>query len=278
MNHALEHEIAQILDATVYNTSVVHGGDINDAYLFSTDKGPFFVKTNTASFAADMFAKEAKGLKLLSVRVPELIGLGNSFLILEYIPPGVPAPDFWEKFGENLAALHRNSSDMFGLDHDNYIGTLKQSNAKHQQGVDFLIMERLIPQIELAKSSQAIDTFALNAFDNLFKKLNDLIPDESPALIHGDLWNGNFIVSQEGTAVLIDPSVSYSLREFDLAMSRLFGGFSESFYTAYQASYPCLPGLQQRIPIYQLYYLMVHVNLFGGSYLNSVKAILKQFL
>jgi fructosamine-3-kinase len=233
-----------------------------------------------------MFDKEAKGLTLLreskAIRIPETIAHGRldgtAFLLLEMIETGYRQTGFWEEFGVALANLHRCSAPQFGLDHFNYIGSLEQPNGFQNNFIEFYIQERLQPQLDLAISANQLNASDERHFQKLYKMLPDLCPDEPPALIHGDLWSGNFLVSADSHPVLIDPSVAYSHRELDLGMSRLFGGFERSFYRAYEETYPLAPGFEKRLPIYQLYYLMVHVNLFGGGYVGSVRRILQRFV
>lgn len=267
------------------NTSGISGGSINEAILISTNKGKFFVKLNSASEHPEMFEKEAKGLEILSgksaLKVPEAITAGyhddQAFLILEYIESGSKGPDFWDHFAEGLAQLHKNSSDRFGLDHDNYIGSLFQSNTKHDRWAVFFQVERLEKQVKLARDKGRIGTTFAHSFDNFYRVLPDIFPEEPPALIHGDLWGGNYMVDSIGHAVLIDPAVYYGHREMDLGMSQLFGGFSREFYDAYDRFYPLEKGWEERLDYCNLYPLMVHVNLFGGAYLNSVQSILRKF-
>jgi fructosamine-3-kinase len=232
-----------------------------------------------------MFEKEAKGLALLAetktIHIPKVIAHGQTddgaFLLLEHIETGYRQDGFWETFGQSLAALHRCTSPQFGLDHPNYIGSLPQQNGRHDRFAAFYIHERLQPQLDMAISSKQLNAKDEKHFNNLYKKLPDLCPQEPPALIHGDLWSGNFLVGADSQPVLIDPSVAYSHRELDLAMSRLFGGFDRSFYRAYEEAYPLAPGFEKRLPVYQLYYLLVHVNLFGGGYVGSVRRIMEGY-
>ena len=239
---------------------------------------------NSASNGDELFESEIKGLKLLNVsktiKIPNVIHsskVGNvSFLLLEYIEKGIPTNDFWTSFGYQLAAMHKTSNDYFGLDSNNFIGSLPQQNIPKDNWIDFFICERIQPQINLAISLSLIETKTINLFEKLFTKLKDIFPKESPSLIHGDLWNGNFLADQENQPVIFDPSVSYSHREMDLAMSLLFGGFGNQFYQSYNDAFPLEKGFQSRVEIYQLYYLMVHVNIFGSSYLSSVKNILSR--
>ncbi|MBI5915881.1 MAG: fructosamine kinase family protein [Bacteroidetes bacterium] len=275
-----------ILGTDIRSVQPVSGGDINQAFRLEAPTGSFFLKTNTGPQAGRMFGTEAAGLGLLAsagaLRTPAVLGFGETpqgaFLLLEFIETGFRPPVFWEKFGTGLAHLHRSSAEKFGLGHDNFIGSLPQSNSQHDTWASFYIHERLLPQLDLAKQSNRLQSADFQDFEILFKKLPDLCPAEPPALTHGDLWSGNFLCSTAGQPVLIDPAVSYAHREMDLAMSRLFGGFERPFYRSYEAAWPLAPGFEQRLPVYQLYYLLVHVNLFGGGYVGSVRSALGQLI
>lgn len=282
---ALMQACEEALAATVRRVDPVGGGDINEAYRLHTGPGTFFLKTNRLPQSARMFETEAEGLKLLreaqALRIPEVIATGqagaDAFLLLEFIPAGSPGPSFWEDFGRRLARLHHAARPYFGLHFDNYIGSLPQLNGRFPSFCELYIENRLTPQLEAARQARLLNADDEEKMQRLCQRLPDLLPDEPPALIHGDLWNGNFLTDQTGKAVLIDPAVAYAHREMDLAMSRLFGGFHARFYQAYQESYPTAPGLDDRLEIYQLYYLLVHVNLFGAGYAGSVRRILERF-
>lgn len=283
---SLAGQIQSILGAEILGLKPVAGGDINQALMLETSAKRFFLKVNTAPQASRMFEAEASGLALLAasktIRTPEVLGFSDSpdgaFLLLEYIEPGFRPDGFWEKFGAALAELHRHSAASFGLDNNNFIGSLPQSNQPHDTWPDFYIHERLRPQLELATQRNHLHRTDLQNFDRLFYRLPELFPTEAPALVHGDLWSGNFLCDSNGQPVLIDPATSFSQREMDLAMSRLFGGFDRTFFRSYEQAWPLAPGFEQRLPVYQLYYLLVHVNLFGGGYVDSVRSILKQFI
>ena len=227
---SLKNKCAEILGASILSSKFIGGGDINQARLLETSKGHFFLKYNTKPDAFEMFTKEAKGLELLRnsevILIPKVIGVGQAddvaFLILEYVETGFRNSDFWENFGRQLANLHRVTQENFGLDHSNYIGSLIQSNNPHSTWAEFYINERLLPQIELARNLNRLQVADIQLFKQLFKGLPNICPNEVPALTHGDLWSGNFMVNHESEPVLIDPAVSFAHREMDLAMSKLF--------------------------------------------------------
>lgn len=287
----IENKILEILSAQlkrelrIFDIQSISGGSINMAVKVSTKAGNFFVKWNDAHKYPDMFKKETRGLKLLestgALKIPKVIGKDevgeHAFLILEFLDQGNIHADFWNRFGSSLAKIHQNTHTLFGLDHDNYIGSLYQSNKQHENWISFFSEERIQPQLKLAYDSNLLDNTILKAAERLFKILNGIIPIGSPALLHGDLWSGNFMIDSGGNPVLIDPAVYYGHREMDLAMTRLFGGFDQAFYEAYHKNFPLEKGWEKRLEIYNLYPLLVHVNLFGGNYISQVASILSRF-
>lgn len=263
---------------------MIAGGCISQAVKLQTAAGTFFVKFNESS-EEQLFHIEAQGLELLrraqALPVPQVFGWGriegNNYLLLEYIADVYPKPSYWRALGEGLAALHRQSWASFGLDHNNFIGALPQNNEARSKGVDFWIEKRLKVQAGLAYYQGKMPQSYLRLFDKLYERLPDLLPEEPPALLHGDLWSGNVLTGADGLPVLIDPAVYYGLREAELAFTQLFGGFDDDFYEAYQAAYPLLPNFEERVPLYQLYPLLVHLNLFEGSYLSAIERTLRRF-
>jgi fructosamine-3-kinase len=270
---------------TIQSATPLGGGDINKAFRLSTSSGPFFMKFNSASRYPGMFEKEAAGLHLLGatgeIRVPTVITHGQAgddiFLVLEHLNSSSRKATFWSDFGTALARMHRHTSDSFGLDHDNYMGSIPQSNRKHLNWADFFTLERLEPMVRMARNDGFLIRDSISAFDRLYRRLPDIFPGEPPALIHGDLWTGNHMVDEHGNACLIDPAVHYGHREMDIAMSRLFGSFAPEFYEAYHAGYPLEKGWRERVDICNLYPLLVHVNLFGEGYVGSVERIVGRF-
>lgn len=277
----LEHMIG---DVNITQHSTVSGGDINKAYKLQTNKGDYFVKSNDALRYPGMLEAEAKGLELLAKKteftIPKVVAVGeynkDSCLILHFLQKRSEKSDFWIDFGQKLAKMHRKTQKSFGLDHDNYIGSLRQTNHKHSSWVEFYIQERLEPQLKMAMDAKEITS--AKSFEKLFVLLGDIYPNEPPALLHGDLWGGNYMVDSAGEPTLIDPAVYYGHREMDIAMTKLFGGFNNEMYHSYNDHLPLEKGWENRLDISQLYPLLVHVNLFGGSYVNSVMRIVDRYI
>ncbi|MFD1820015.1 Fructosamine-3-kinase [Pseudarcicella hirudinis] len=261
-----------------------YGGNFNLAVRVKVKEGDFFIKWNQGGLN-DMFESEANSLQLLretnTVHIPAVINHGRNgekeYLMIEFVSAGFQQENYWEDFGQKLALLHRNSNEQFGLHFNNYIGALRQSNEWMENGVAFFIEKRLKIQVELALYDRKITPEIAKKFEKLFEEIPNLIPNEKPALIHGDLWSGNVMTDSKGLVALVDPAAYYGLREAELAFTTMFGGFETTFYEAYHEVYPIAKGYSQRIPIYNLYPLMVHVNLFGGGYLDAVEKILKKF-
>jgi hypothetical protein len=267
------------LDLTSFNR--LFGGDINTVILLSCSSENLVAKINSEADFPGMFLAERKGLELLgqskTFRIPQVIGQGvienESYLLLEYIPSTSKKPDFWRDFGQKLAQLHKHSHDSFGLDADNYIGSLPQSNAWTSTPEEFYITQRLEPQFRMARE-RGLLMFETNDF---YKNVSEIIPQEPPSLVHGDLWNGNYMVDDNGDTVLIDPAAAYAPREMDLGMMQLFGGFPEAVFAEYNNTYPLEPGWRERTSLWQLYYLLVHLNLFGSGYLGQVKSAIAKY-
>ena len=259
----------------------VHGGSINTCYRWPTAAGvPLFVKVAPAAALA-MFAAEAAGLAELAragaLRVPAVRACGASadaaFLALEWIDAGAPSAACEARLGEGLAALHAVHAAEFGWERDNTIGSTAQRNTKSPDWARFWARERLAPQLALAHGL---------ALGPQRERLVEAVPAllaghrPRPALLHGDLWGGNWLAAADGEPVLIDPAVYYGDREADLAMTRLFGGFGAGFYRAYLAAAPLADGWQTRAKLYNLYHVLNHANLFGGGYVGAARALIEE--
>ncbi|MGW1453684.1 fructosamine kinase family protein [Salegentibacter agarivorans] len=278
-NEAL-HKIAKENNLKSPKFSRLTGGDINDVFLINAEGKKQVVKINNAEKFPGMFAAEKAGLEALQqpnvIDVPSVLGLGKigntAYLLLEFRESAAKNKDFWITFGKQMAALHKTTSNEFGFQ-DNYIGSLPQQNNKSTSAADFYISERLEPQLKQAKDKG----YELGVTNSFFRNISAIIPDEKPSLIHGDLWGGNYVVNAEGNPCLIDPATAFAPREMDLAMMKLFGGFDNQMFEVYNQEFPLGPGFIERIPLWQLYYLLVHLNLFGVGYKAQVTSILKQF-
>jgi protein-ribulosamine 3-kinase len=278
-------EVAEWLDRNdfgeVKSAQRVSGGCINNGARLKTDSGrSFFLKTNQRT-PQDMFAREAEGLQALRVekgpRVPEPYLYGSTFLLLEDLQPAAPSQDYWSRFGRKLAELHNHQHSKFGFEHDNYIGSNPQPNSWTENGYEFFAEQRLGFQAEMARSRGLLGRQEVRQVEALSRRLPDLIPEQPASLIHGDLWSGNATSDSQGAPALIDPAAHYGWVEAELAMTALFGTFPNGFYQAYQEVRPLEAGFQERFPIYNLYHLLNHLNLFGGSYLSQVTSILRRY-
>ena len=262
----------------------IDGGSINETYKVSTSTQNYFVKLNTKTVFENGFKEEVAGLQFLnenSALVPQVILEGtfnNSvFLVLEWIDSGRETPVFWENFGKQLAKLHQHTYHQFGLNYPNFMGQLPQNNTFFDDFVSFFVENRLKPQVALAYHNNLLTKQHVKHFENLYKQLPAIFPKEQPSAVHGDLWSGNFMCNTLQKAILIDPAVYYGHREVDLAMSTLFGGFSNQFYETYNEVFPLEKGFEKRKNYYNLYPLLIHLNLFGSSYLKSITSIISYF-
>lgn len=266
--------------------AIVGGGSINDARRIDTSQGVYFVKLNDAEKYPEMFAAEADGLEFLREKseflIPKPICTGNTdgttWIIMENIASSRKNADFWQKFGSRTARMHQQTNATFGYHRDNFLGTLPQKNTQLDNWADFFVNYRLEPQIKLARDSGIASAEMLRLFDKLAHRAERYFPQEPPAALHGDLWNGNFMPDANGDAVIFDPAVYYGHREMDLGMTKLFGGYEAAFYEAYNEIYPLEQGWEDRVKVANLYYLMAHVNLFGGGYVAQVMQILRKHI
>jgi protein-ribulosamine 3-kinase len=279
-------EAAAGAGARVEAVEPIGGGCVTPAArLRLRDGRSVFLKwAGSGRFPDRLFTEEARSLRALrdsgAVQVPAVLGEHARWLLLEWLEPGPPGRGAWPRLGRELAALHRTRADRYGWEADNFIGPLPQSNARTAGWAEFWRERRLLPQLARARAAGFLDAGPdAAAFDALLDSLDAwLAPaaEEGPSLLHGDLWNGNVHMMATGRAALVDPSTAYGHREVDLAMARLFGGFDAAFYDAYAEAWPLHDGHDERRDIYQLYYLLVHVNLFGSGYLALTRERLRR--
>lgn len=273
---SLTTRVASALGLTPGACTSVSGGSINATFRLETSAGPVFVKHHPAAprtaSGIGFFAAEARGLSRLSVAVavPRVLAVLEDALVLEWIAPGARTRASEREAGRALAHLHAHRGQRFGLDEDNFMGALPQDNRAPSRPdfASFFRERRLDPLAHHLPSRlrQRLERLPLDAL---------LTEPPGPSLVHGDLWSGNLYHGAKGP-VFIDPAVAYGHPEQDLAMTRLFGGFSEDFYAAYReaAGQVFDPALEERLELLNLYPLLVHVALFGGHYVGEVEAIL----
>ena len=289
MNADLQFRLEKILSEPVKLSTTVSGGCIADSQKIEMNSGKLFFLKLALRGKSGMFESEAQGLeelrKAVAVSVPEVIAKEKDFLLLEWIEEGKDTNDSsMEKLGFQFAEQHRFHGEKFGFMQENFLGDSPQINIPSSTGSEnwatFFAENRLKYQAELAdKNGYATHEMHI-LLDLLIMKIPDLLSgtEEKPSLLHGDLWCGNFLVDVSGKPWLIDPAVYYGHREADLAMTSLFGGFSDTFYSAYKSAFPLAPDYAVREPLYQLYHLLNHLNLFGTGYYGQVLSILKRYV
>lgn len=297
--HSLEDAVQAAFgeSAVILRSDSILGGDINDAYRVTLSDGQkIFVKTNLTG-NLNFFLTEAEGLEALGatrkIKVPEVLGYGIderrgcSFLVMEYIENAPRTEAYWERFGHQLAELHRAECGLFvdpkdakqkyGFSEDNYIGAGPQKNDPSERWIEFYRECRLLPQIRRAE--RYLDLSVRRKADRLLDHLDSYLREpEFPSLLHGDLWSGNMMCGPGGSAWIIDPAAYVGDFEADLAMTQLFGSLPGTFYAAYSEINPIdREGYPERRKLYDLYHLLNHLNLFGAGYLGSVVEIINRF-
>jgi fructosamine-3-kinase len=274
----------------VRGASGISGGCISQGVRLELAHGRVFLKHN-ADGPAGMFSAEARGLQALADAAVELVvprplawaeaaDGAPAWIALEWLEPAGRPRGFAERLGRGLAVLHRAPGTKgWGWMEDNFIGALPQQNEPAGSWAEFWRVRRLEPQLALARGAGRLPGRQAD-WERLWDRLPEVLAPaerDGPSLLHGDLWGGNVLAAAAGPA-LIDPAVYRGHREADLAMTELFGGFGDGFYAAYREAWPLLPGYATRRAVYQLWYLLVHVNLFGGDYVRQTSGVLQEAL
>ncbi|MEL6868866.1 MAG: fructosamine kinase family protein [Pseudomonadota bacterium] len=272
--------------STVHGVRAVSGGDICRSYRVDTSQGPLFVKTQAPSFAA-AFAAESDALQVIgdtgAIRVPTVRGQGSgaraSWLALEWLDLQSADRQAATVMGESLAAMHRVCADQHGWHCSNFIGRSVQPNARSEHWATFFAAQRLGTQLRYLRDAPAAAGL-LKPLAQVIDKTPALLAghEPQPSLLHGDLWSGNWAMHRDGAPVVFDPAAYFGDRETDLAMTELFGGFPAEFYSAYHAAWAVCEGYERRRDLYQLYHVLNHVTLFGGSYVGQAHSLLTRLL
>lgn len=269
----------------IQTTTRLFEGSINESYYVQTKEGQYFVKHHVNA-PKDFFQLEAGGQQLIeqtkTISVPRVFAysdkIGQAYLLLEWIE-GERQRQTDERLGEELAQLHQCHHTHHGFLKDTYIGLLPQPNGLYTNWLTYYRDKKLMGQIDYGLSHKHIAGKRRKQLETLLERLDEWIPqDIHPSYLHGDLWGGNWIIGRAGKPFLIDPSFLYGDRHFELAFTELFGGFSQPFYDAYHAAYPLRDIYEDVKPLYQLYYLIVHLNIFGESYGSQIDAILERYI
>ena len=268
-------------EGEVLSADPVSGGCIHQSSKLRTAAGgSYFLKTNPEP-QTGIFYMEAAGLKALGIpggpTIPVVYLVGEEFLLLENLQPAPRREDFWQDYGRKLARIHLQANPRFGFGEDNFIGSSPQINGWMQNGLEFFRERRLAPQIQWGRDRGLLTPPDLRLCEILLEKLDKIIPEQPPVLLHGDLWSGNLVTDSNGSPALIDPAVYYGWAEADLAMTDLFGRYPDLFYDAYIEVNPLQSGYRERFSLYNLYHLLNHLNLFGTSYLPGVRETLRLF-
>ncbi|HET9692965.1 MAG TPA: fructosamine kinase family protein [Steroidobacteraceae bacterium] len=268
----------------------VHGGSINRCVRWPGQGGDAFVKLAVPA-TLPAYAAEVEGLRDLrgadSLRVPDAyaagIAGGHAVLALEWLdlsPQLASEPAVQARLGARLAAQHRVTAASFGWRRDNTIGATLQPNGPDDDWVRFFRRARLGHQLELAASS-GLDLRIVERGLALNERCGELFASHRPvaSLLHGDLWGGNWsALARTGEPAIFDPAVYYGDREADIAFTHLFGGFGHAFYAAYEDAWPLAPGSDARRTLYNLYHVLNHYVLFGGSYARQASSMIEQLL
>ena len=288
ITYELKKKLEELAGTQIISSDSVSGGCISNACKLKTKTSKnYFLKFSDFS-SNKMFLKEANGLKELrkanSIRVPDVIFADKNFILLEYIETGNTNKNFFEDFGRKFAEMHKFSSESFGFYEDNYIGSTDQLNIpsenERNDWTKFYWNKRIFFQYKLAEKNGYADSKLTEGIKKLENKIEKILSgtNEKPALLHGDLWSGNYMSDENGNACLIDPAVYYGHREADLAMTKLFGGFTDRFYSAYNEAFPLKEGCRYRENIYKLYHVLNHLNLFGRGYYSQAMSIITSYL
>jgi protein-ribulosamine 3-kinase len=279
----------------ITETSIIGGNASNQIYLLTNQQQHKIVAKISTAINDDVYATEAYGLNLLTqtktLRIPEVLHVSDNCLLIEHIASKQQTSDYWRNFASKLADLHRNNhhqdkirqsnmssqKPIFGLEHDNYCGESPQMNGWYDDGHAFFTEQRLLHQAQMALDNGFLESQWVIYIESICERLPELIPNQPPSLLHGDLWSGNLLVDEHGQPALIDPAVYYGWRESDIAMTLMFGGLPHEFYLAYDEAWPMETNWRDRVPLYNLYHLLNHLNIFGTSYLEQVKNTIGRF-
>ncbi|WP_281658929.1 fructosamine kinase family protein [Halobacillus sp. Cin3] len=272
-------------ESRIQKQTAVSGGDINQAFYVQTERQAYFIKTN-AGVPSHFFQAEAEGLQTIqqtkTIRVPSVYHYDMpenrepAALVMEWIESG--NRNDHAALGRQLAHMHKHTSNSYGYGAPTFVGRLDQPNTWAPSWVDYYRTCRLGAQLDIGISKKRMTNKRRKRMEALMSRLDQYLPAHPEAsLLHGDLWGGNYMMDEHGQPVLIDPSILYGDHAFELAFTEVFGGFPADFYNHYQEVFPLPEQYEEIKPLYQLFYLLAHLNMFGESYGPAVDRILKHY-
>ncbi|MBD8868150.1 fructosamine kinase family protein [Nocardioides donggukensis] len=275
----------ELLGVPVVATAPVAGGDICTATRVKLSDGRSALVKTLAQPPDGFFAAEARGLRRLAdvggpagLAVPEVLAVADDCLVLPWIEPGKPTAETAAAFGRALAGTHGAGAAAYGAERDGFIGRLPLPNAPADTWAEFYATRRVLPYLHLARDRGAVSEPEVTAVESVVGRLAELVPEEGPAPLHGDLWNGNVIWGADGAAHVVDPAAHAGHRETDLAMLALFGlPHLQRVVESYAESAPLADGWEDRQGLHQLHPLLVHACLFGGGYGARAAAVASHF-
>jgi fructosamine-3-kinase len=259
----------------------VGGGSVCTASRLTLDDGAsVFAKTWPGGEPPEgFFAAEGSGLRWLrsagAIGVPEVLVALPSLLAMEWIEPASPSVTAAERFGRELATLHRSGAEAFGADWPGYIGPLPLDNTLTAgPWGPWFAERRLLPYLKISADRDSLSAPDVALVERIIDHLSSYAHSEPPSRTHGDLWPGNVLWGEGDRAWLVDPAAQGGHRETDLAELALFGGVPhlDVVLGSYRAEFPLADGWEARVPLHQLHLLLVHSAAFGGSYRSAVVA------
>jgi fructosamine-3-kinase len=265
--------VEELLGTKVVSTAPVAGGDVSTAIRLRLTNGRSALMKTMQGAPAGFYRAEAAGLRWLGevtdgVPVPQVLGVADDCLVLEWIEPGTRHPaDAAAAFGAALARTHAAGAPRWGAEDDGWIGRLPMPNRSAPTWAEFYAVRRVLPYLKLARDRDAISPEDAARVESAVRRFTELLPEEQPSRLHGDLWNGNCVWGQDGVVHAVDPAAYGGHREVDLAMLHLFG-FTHlpQLVEGYESVTPLAEGWEERLGLHQLFPLLVHACMFGGGY------------
>ncbi len=272
--------------AQIYGIHHIGGGEINQNYKILSDFGVFFVKVQKIDGLPKLFEKEQLALRIIrktnSIAAVNPIGIvevkNKKVFFLDFVESSPKSSNYWGDFGSAIAKMHQNSSNFFGFEEDNYLGTYLQKNKQANHWGSFFIKNRLMPAVKDAASKMLLGSNHLKSFEKFYELAEFIFTQEQPSLLHGNLWHHHVLTGLDGNAMLCNPSSYYGQREMDLAMTKMSSGFDKQFYEAYEAEFPLKADWEVRVDFCQMYYDLVNLNHYGLPYLSNIENRLNKWV